>query len=368
MSQLLSDAAVIARLLDHIDNKTTDVGTEVWREPTQNYMSRERLDAEIAVMRRRPVVVCPSAALPQAGSYVAREVAGTPLVAVRGKDGRVRVFRNACRHRGVAIATGSGCAKALVCPYHAWTYGLDGELIHVPHADGFPGLDQGKRGLVPVSCAESHGLVFASQDAAIGDQLANLPPLIPESHRLIEAGELVVEANWKIFLESFLEGYHIRSTHRNTFYPIQYDNLNVVESFGPHNRLAFPYQSIEGLRDKPPGEHDAAGRLTYVYHLFPISMVATFPHHMVAIMLEPMGLERTRQVSFLLSDVGENDEAGLKTVTEERRFADTGVAEDREMVALAQRGLRSRANDSFEFGLYESAIGRFHAELSAAIG
>ena len=148
MGALLSDAAVIERVLDHIDNKTTDVGDDSWREPTDNYRSQERHLAEIELLRRLPVPFCPSAALPEAGSYVARTAAGTPLVVVRGEDGTVRGFRNACRHRGNQVASGSGCVKAFVCGYHGWTYRLDGRLRHIPHDQGFPDIDKSEHSLV----------------------------------------------------------------------------------------------------------------------------------------------------------------------------------------------------------------------------
>ncbi|MDT9110839.1 Rieske 2Fe-2S domain-containing protein, partial [Escherichia coli] len=89
------------RILDHIDNETTDLGETCWREPVANYRSPARLDLELErVFRRTPTPFCPSAALLEPGSYVARDAAGVPLLAVRGVDGNVRVFRNACRHRG----------------------------------------------------------------------------------------------------------------------------------------------------------------------------------------------------------------------------------------------------------------------------
>ena len=102
MAALLSDVDLVDRILTHIDAKTTDKGTSVWREPTANYISSERFAAEIDVLRRVPMAFCPSAALPEPGSYIARTTVGTPLLVVRGSDGVVRGFRNACRHRGMA--------------------------------------------------------------------------------------------------------------------------------------------------------------------------------------------------------------------------------------------------------------------------
>jgi nitrite reductase/ring-hydroxylating ferredoxin subunit len=186
-TRLLDDATVIERIFDHIDHETTDLGETTWREPVEHYRSEARFATERdAVLRRFPVGFCPSAALPEAGSYVARDAAGTPIVVARGNDGCVRAFRNACRHRGAAVAAGPGCAKAFVCRYHGWTYGLDGRLIHVPHEHGFPGLEKGLRGLVPVAAAEVGGVVFVTQDAPLADtRLQHLPQVIPPSYRLI---------------------------------------------------------------------------------------------------------------------------------------------------------------------------------------
>src|SRR5215468_7645048 len=139
---LMDDRAVAQRVFEHIERGTTDASDCVWREPVANYRTQPRLDAELAVLRRLPVPFCPSSALAEPGAYVAREAAGTPIFAVRGSDGVTRAFRNACRHRGMPVVSGSGCAKAFACRYHGWTYGLDGSLRHVPHEDGFPGLDR----------------------------------------------------------------------------------------------------------------------------------------------------------------------------------------------------------------------------------
>ena len=101
----------------------------------------------------------PSAAIPNAGDHAERVTFGVPLFAVRGRDGRARVFRNACRHRGLALVEGAGCAHALICRYHGWTYRLDGTLSHVPHAEAFPDLDMPTRGLVEVDSREVDGLI-----------------------------------------------------------------------------------------------------------------------------------------------------------------------------------------------------------------
>lgn len=364
-SVLADDAAVVRRLLEHADRKTTDRGDEIWREPVENYRSAARFAAELRLMRRSATPFCPSASLPEAGAYVARAAAGTPLLAVRGGDGAVRVFRNACRHRGTQVAEGAGCAKAFVCRYHGWTYGLDGALRHVPHEDAFPGIDKSGRGLVEVRSAERDGIVFVTQDG--DDDVATLPRLIAPGWRLIGVEERDIEANWKILVEGFLEGYHVRATHAQTFYPLQYDNLNVVETFGRHRRIAFPYRAIEKMRARPPAERTADGVLTYVYHLFPNAMVATFPGRIFLVLVEPLAIDRSRLVTHMLSDRDADDNAVQSALRQGADLVARGAAEDREVACSIQRSLGSGANQYFEFGLCESLIGHFHRTLHAAL-
>ena len=367
--RLANDAEVLQRVLDHVDAGTTDLGDSVWREPVEHYRSADRLAAELGIFRRSPTPFCPSAALPGAGSYVARDAAGTPLLAVRDRDGRARVFRNACRHRGTALADGTGCGKAFVCRYHGWTYGLDGALRHVPHERGFPGLDKDERGLVAVPAVETHGLVFVTQEGTqrAPEALEGLESLIPARYRLVGGYELELPVNWKILVEGFLEGYHIRPTHAGTFYPVQYDNLNVVETFGPNARIVFPYRAVEKQRSRPPAERSVERALTYVYHLFPNVMVATFPGRVFLVAHEPLATDRTRQVTYLLTDKDENDAEAQVSLARGSNFVDAGAAEDREVAFAIQRSLGSGANEHFEFGLFESLIVHFHRTLTAAL-
>jgi phenylpropionate dioxygenase-like ring-hydroxylating dioxygenase large terminal subunit len=367
----LPDAEVAARVLAHVRERSTDVGCEVWREPVQNYRSPERWARELElVLRRWPVPFCPSAALPEPGCWVAREAAGTPLVVVRGEDGRARAFRNACRHRGTQLAEGSGCARSFVCRYHGWTYGLDGSLRHVPHEHGFPGLDKRELGLAPVACEERLGLVFVTQEsdaAGAESALDDLPALIAPEQRLLASGDNEVPVNWKIFLEGFIEGYHIRSTHPKSFYPFGYDNLNVVERCGPNSRVTYPFRRIEALAEVAPEARRVDGLLTYVYHLFPNALVTVLSHHTNLVVLEPVAVDRTRLVTYGLTNRGA-DAADTEAAKRDAAFVNqTGAAEDLAIVMAIQRSLASEANQFFTFGHFESAIAHFHGRLDAVL-
>ncbi|ORW36980.1 ring-hydroxylating oxygenase subunit alpha [Mycobacterium paraense] len=373
-SVLADDVQIVRRVLAHIDAGTTDEGAP-WREPVENYVSAGRFADELRLLRAMPSVFVPSAAIPAPGDHVERVAFGVPLFAVRGHDRRARVFRNACRHRGFALVEKPGCAHALVCRYHGWTYRLDGSLSHVPHADAFPGLDASTRGLVEVESHEVDGLIVIGALDAPGlddDSMAALTDGSPWRDKLLPAQRLVntdstVRAmNWKVLVEQFLEGYHLRSTHRDTFYPVQYDDLNVVETFGPNSRLTFPYRNIERLRDRPESTWNVDARITYVYHLFPNVMVATFPDVVSVVVIDPVDVEHTTvsTYSMVKPEVAERapHDPSMRLVGA-GSFIERGLAEDNEMSAGVQRGLHSGANEFVEFGRHESAIGHFHATL-----
>ena len=371
MSSFRDDRAVAARILAHIEAGTTDASDGVWREPVANYRSPDRLRAELEVLRRHPRPLCPAAAVPEAGRFLTVRADGRSIVVVRGSDGVVRGFLNACRHRGNEIAEGSGAAKAFVCRYHGWTYDLEGALRHVPHQDGFPGLDPGCHGLVAVAIEERHGIVFLAGAGAPGGRAADaaeLPELIAADQQLIETDDSVLPINWKIYLESFLEGYHIRTLHRDTFYRYGFDNLTLVEHAGPHSRVTFPFQRIRKLAEVPEAERRVEGRLTYAYQVFPCAIVALLSRHTAMIILEPIDVHSTRVFNHVLSHGALDGEADRAAAERDVSFVkQAGGAEDLAATQAIQRGLASGANEVFTFGRHEGAIAHFHRQLDAAL-
>lgn len=374
------DVEIVRRILAHIDAGTTDEGAS-WREPVENYLSPARYEHEMRVLRSMPSVFVPAAAIPDPGDHVERTAFGVPLFAVRGRDGRARVFRNACRHRGFALVEGAGCAHALVCRYHGWTYRLDGSLAHVPHQDAFPDLDPSARGLMEVPSHEVDGLIVvdALDTTAHPDDeaLAWLTDGTPWRDKLVPAQRLVYvdttlrPMNWKVLVEQFLEGYHIRSTHKDTFFPLQYDDLNVVEMFGPNCRLTFPYRNIERLRDRPESTWTTDARVTYLYQLFPNVMLATFPDLILMIVVDPVdiGHSTVTVYSMVRPELAERAKADVEqgNPVAAGTLIARGTVEDNEMSEGVQRGLRSGANAFVEFGRHESAAGHFHAVLDGRL-
>ena len=374
MQSFMSDRDVTARILDHIKNKTTDRGETVWEEPVENYKSKERFEQELALFRAVPTPFCPSTALAKAGDYIARRAGQTPLIVVRGQDGHIRAFKNACRHRGTELVDGKGCAGAFVCPYHGWSYGLDGALLGVPHEDGFPNLNKLENSLAEVTVIEKNDIVFVVQQdpkdidlTAAQNMLTGIPDVFKEDQIIFAESEVIVEANWKLHLESFLEGYHIKPAHKTTFFPFGYDNLNVIEFSGPHARVTFPFRRIESIEDVDAPDLDVSGKLTYVYHLFPNVIMAELTHHRTLGILEPLSVDRTKITSFHMTKSTHNSDmdAVLADAKRDLEFVnETGQVEDIAMVTGIQRSLHSNANQVFTFGHYEPAIVHFHEEMA----
>jgi phenylpropionate dioxygenase-like ring-hydroxylating dioxygenase large terminal subunit len=376
----MSDSDVVDRVLGHVAAGTTDRGTEVWREPVDNYRLEDRLTQELNLFKSVPTAFCPSIALAKPGDYIARNAAGTPLIVVRGKDGHVRAFKNACRHRGSELVAGKGCAGAFVCPYHGWSYGLDGALLGIPHEGGFPDIDKLAHGLREVMAIETKGMVFVIQEPGANehealekamDMLAGVPDVLTDDQILFAESEIIVEANWKIHMESFLEGYHIKATHKETFFPFGYDNLNVIEFCGPHARVTFPFQRIEKLADVPAEERDVSDKLTYLNHMFPNVALAELSHHRTLAMLEPLGVGRTKVTSYHLTKSSDNPDkdAVLESAKRDLAFVnEVGNLEDIAMVSGIQRSLNSGANEAFTFGLNEPAIVHFHQHIAEMLG
>jgi phenylpropionate dioxygenase-like ring-hydroxylating dioxygenase large terminal subunit len=367
---LLDEQQTIDRIFTHIDEGTTDLGDTVWREPVENYHSQERFDAEIALLRRRPVPFCPSAGLPETGSYIARKAAGTPLVVVRGRDGKVRAFINACRHRGMQVASGSGCSRAFVCPYHAWTYDLEGKLKAIRGPEAFPEVNIEDHGLTEVSAQEKGGIIYVMQEGEINSQMLenNLDYFTPEQEMFQEA-EATNKANWKLITETLLEGYHIKSLHKTTFYPYGLDNVNLVETYGANARVTFPFRRIEKLRAIPSDERRADGMLTTVNHVFPNASISALSKHSNLTIMEPLSPSSTQMVIYLMTArLATENSISIEDAKRDAIFVnESGQDEDLAAACSIQETVTAQGNSHLTFGLFEKAIVNFHSNLTASL-
>ena len=278
------------RLFTHLDAGTTDVWPEVVRQPVSAYTCPERAAREgRELFRRLPLFVGLSGLLPNPGDWIASDETGVPILVVRGRDGRLRAFANVCRHRGAKLVQGQGCgAGAFTCPYHGWTYDLDGRLIGLPDERNFPGVSRADHGLAAVPVAEKHGMVFVQAtagdefdvDALLEGMGGELAPYGLEGWAPYSRQRFDLSMNWKIALDTFLEPYHFPFLHKNTVGPIFIGNVCLYDGFGPHLREVFPRHGLREMREKPPEDWDLVDNSALIYVFFPNTAFIVQKDHM----------------------------------------------------------------------------------------
>jgi glycine betaine catabolism A len=357
--------------------------------PTRHYSDASRLERERArLFRGLPIPIAHASEIrggdPENGgasgcSAVVREVDGISIVLTRAADGVVRAFRNACRHRGVRLLRDSAPCKrkALVCPYHGWTYGLDGRLMHVPHAEAFDLSND--RHLVPVRVEERHGLLWIALDdgaPSVQDHLGEIDDEIASldfgSHVV---GERVVReqrGNWKTLVEAFLEGYHIRTLHRDSVYPFFLDARSVAECAGPHVRAA---SARRAAREMPPEADDAIAEhlrevATVSYVIFPSTTLIAHPDWTSLVVVQPLATDRFLWSHTQLLAEAPANEAARAHFAKSFALIDGKVfaGEDLLMCAEAQHGLETGANEELLFGRLETPVLWFHDAIRERLG
>jgi nitrite reductase/ring-hydroxylating ferredoxin subunit len=236
---------------------TTDMGDGTYVGDGSVFTDPDRFEGECEVLfRRTPQVIAWSGDVAEPGDIVGRDVAGVPVLVTRDDDGVLRAFLNACTHRGMTLCDGVDNTRRLTCPYHAWSYGLDGVLRGVPQRDRFPGFDPASGGLQPLPVAEQSGLVVVGLRPDV-DVEGFLDPLGDdyswlgyERYRSGSERTFHNAANWKLTVDLNVEAYHVPSLHRDSLLPFLADHC-AVDTFGPHCRMAVPFKGIEKLADVP---------------------------------------------------------------------------------------------------------------------
>lgn len=194
-----------------------------WSLPAWIYHDPEYFQLETArLMRPSWQVVCHLSDVAEAGAFHTLDFLGESVVVVRGEDGQVRAFSNVCRHRGSRVVDGaSGCVRKLTCPYHAWSYDLDGRLAGVPLGETYPALDRAALGLVPVEMEVWRGFIFVRLEGG-GPSVAEM--MAPYDHEvapyrfeeLKAFGRVTLRprpVNWKNVADNYSDGLHIRVAH-----------------------------------------------------------------------------------------------------------------------------------------------------------
>jgi phenylpropionate dioxygenase-like ring-hydroxylating dioxygenase large terminal subunit len=344
--------------------------------PASLYLNEARFDREVEMLfKRHSQLVAPSALLPRPAMAVPHDGTGLPLLLSRDRDGKAHVLLNICRHRGSRLVEGSDpvCATRLVCPYHAWSYGPDGRLAGVSRPDHFPGLDKARFALAELPSRESAGLIwFARREedfAADEEVIRDLDTFGLASHHLFARRLHEVDANWKLIMDAFLEGYHVQRLHASSIGPLFGDGVvSGGDIVGIHQRSAVG--RIDRLASLDTGDWPAVrDAVTFAYQLFPATIVIVSADYVNIMVLMPQAVDRTQIEDFMLVPHPPRDDAEAARWQASWKILDEGAfEEDFRAAALSQKGLASGFLPVLTLGTNEAGIRRFHAKLDDALG
>ena len=333
--------------------------------PSEWYTAPEMLELERGrVFGRTWQAVGHAAKLAAPGSYLACDIAGEQVVVTRDKDGALHAFSNVCRHRGAVVAEGCGQTGVLRCPYHAWTYGLDGSLLGQPEFEGVADWDRAAVRM-PRFQVETWGpFVFVNQDLS-APLLAEVLGDIPR-----EAGEFgcpldrlyfsyrrdyEIQCNWKVYIDNYLEGYHLPAAHPSLFRELDYQRYR-VETYRYYSSQIAPIRAHTG--EPRRYQFDDEGRSALYYWVFPNFMLNIYPDHLSSNLILPLGPDRTLTIFEWFAYEGEVPQATID-------FSDEIQQEDIRICESVQRGLHSRHYRQGRFSVKrENGVHHFHGLLS----
>ena len=340
----------------------------------------EYLQEQQTVFSRCPVIIGHQSQLPHVGDYLTTELGGVPLVAIRSDSDTISVFVNACRHRGAKLLTAERgqCKARLICPYHAWSYDRAGHLVGVPKESSFGELDKSALGLREVHSELRHGFIWvtltpSSQPLTVADHLGaamnhDLASLNTADHEVFRSERVSVNANWKLVMDAFAEGYHVSALHKESIAPFFFD-VTLLDNFTPHVRQVGARKSLADVDRATFTDADFREATTGFYNLFPNSILVLHPLWISQVMLEPKAVDRVDVVHNMLVPIDQTLRASDSRL--ERSFQlihnEVFVKEDLNIAASIQSTLKSGLEESLILGGAEEGVRLFHAARDKAL-
>jgi len=378
--KLETQRQLLDRAATHLKNGTTDLAEHCLRVPARHYLGAEQLADEFdALFRKRPLLVGLTPDAPAPGSYFTHEAADIALIVVRGDDGKLRAFVNACRHRGTRIAEGRGTKRTFSCPFHAWNYARDGKLISRPNScGGFDSTGDEFSALLQKPCVEVAGMIFvllegtdieAKVHALVGDLVDEIASYEIDNKVYFDSRTSERPCNYKFIIDGFAESYHLGSLHKQTISPYYYTHPSLSDRFGPVARMIGVRSSLE-----KEWAEDAADR-RFVRHgtiqyLIPPNIVLTHQvDHIQLWQVYPVASdpERCRASLSLYWPAPLDDAARKKCQFNLDVLWQVTNDEDFPQSIAIHRNLASGAIPELVFGRNEPSLIHYHRQIAAAI-
>ena len=341
------------------------IPARLYTDPVYLALERERIFA------RTWQLVGRTADVAQSGEFFTADVGDNAIVVLRDGD-RLRGFYNVCLHRAGPVATGCGRRNTLQCRYHGWTYGLDGRLLRAPEMEGVQNFQPDDMHLIPIAVATWGPLVFANLDGKappLAEVLEDIPARVAsfrcEQMRYVMRKEWEIACNWKVYVDNYLEGYHLPVVHPGLHKELDYDNYSVE----PRRYFSIQHAPLRAVHAGNASErrYDPAkteeGAALYVW-LFPNVMLNVYLGQMQTNVVIPLSNDRCRVVFEWYAENPPDDAGNDARWTALLQFSDEIQDEDITICETVQRNLRSRIYDRGRYSAKrETGVHHFHSLL-----
>jgi phenylpropionate dioxygenase-like ring-hydroxylating dioxygenase large terminal subunit len=373
----------VKTLMDLVARNTTSLADSVMEIDVSEYTDPEQFQREkLELFRNYPQFVGPSCVVPEAGDYFAFDDTGVPILIVRQTDGGLKAFVNICSHRGAPLnECDHGKAKKgrlFACPYHGWTYDLEGKLIGVPFGkEGFDGIDRDTLGLRPLDVQEKHGMIFVMPNPDltfdIDEVLSGIQERLSgfgfEDHYYLGAKRVFTDFSWKLNMDTFHEYYHFEFLHPNTIATMAYSNTAHYKQYGRNHSMGSPALAINELKDIPEAQWKPRKYSSYVNYIFPNTVIFVVEDHFQTWRVYPIAPDRSVVYhSMFLPEEPATPE--LRQHYEEyfQMINDVAVGEDYSLVDKVNRGLKAGIARKVLIGRNEPGVQNMHRQLHDVLG
>ena len=370
----------IATLLEEgttaMASRTMHIPIELFSEPGRLAQERKRLFGGL------PLIMGAASAIPAPGDFFTEDVAGLPVLVVRGADNEIRAFVNVCRHRGQKLcAEAKGNKKSFVCPFHAWTYDCAGKSKTFVDRKGFEGLDPADYSLVPLPTEVKFGFIWVIPDPSgkaaidltqfVDEKLAaELTALESHTEYVYDSEVTVGNFNWKLGMDTFQEVFHLAFLHKKTLGKTVLSNITPFEKFGPHHRLTVVRSTFPEMLSQPDDERELFENCSLVYTIFPNTVLVWQLDHWEMWNFFPLADRDDAcraKITLLLDQAPETDRLKKRWEKNWELTRRTVYTEDFQAAASIQANMSKGVPSHLVYGRNEIGLQNYHQSLDEAL-
>lgn len=378
-AEVALDIEACDRLVELIRNGDTERADATMIVPTSHYTSTDRLAAEIALLRRLPVVVGHVSEVPEAGSFITRTLLGVPLLIVRQKDGSVGVFRNLCRHRGGRVEQAESGKRAIfMCQYHGWSYSAEGGALKgVPFEATTGGVDRKCNSLIAFSTEVKYGLIFATlSDEAprevtefLGPQLdAQIGPWNLDQSIIFIDNLIPLDVNWKLVMDGAIDSLHAQFLHPKPggVGSRSVSHSAVFKEFGSHGKMFMARAKLKKLIDAGEEVGASSKYIGTVMQIYPNNILVEAPDHIELWSVWPDVSDPGKcnvRIRFMVRPEILSPEMEARINKSWDILREAGMEEDFPMEAFIQENAQTWPGGTFQYGANEKSAQHLHRQL-----